>query len=222
MESHLVTINTPEKVITYLSEEGVAHDDTADNDHLYMLAKRRLRRRLFESGEVATASKVNPTLAMSVEEFKGACMRMKVKALGDNQKTKMWPTVLFRIDEFTDIDTVCVKHQVAFENECKGRVHDGQCTTCYDYTEGVNVYSFKVMVEDEKKPKTKMPIQFSDKGGVALFKRPATEFGALSRSQQGDEKELVTSIRLAAKLIVTFDPNSEDFFVCAFDVVKVE
>ena len=150
MESHLVTINTPEKVITYLSEEGVAHDDTADNDHLYMLAKRRLRRRLFESGEVATASKVNPTLAMSVEEFKGACMRMKVKALGDNQKQKMWPTVLFRIDEFTDIDTVCVKHQVAFENECKGRVHDGQCTTCYDYTEGVNVYSFKVMVEDEK------------------------------------------------------------------------
>ena len=146
---------------------------------------------------------------------------MKAAAIVERKAQKMWPTVRFRIEEFPDPDIVCVKHQIDDDDECKGKVYGGRCTKCYEYTDGVTVYSMKVLAADEKDDKMTLPIQFSHKGGKSLFMRSATNVGLLSFPEQGDEKELVTGIVLAAKMIVTYSPADEDFFVCAFDVVKV-
>ena len=60
-------------------------------------------------------------------------------------------------------------------------------------------------------------IRVSDKGGKALFHQEAHAFNAMPRVRRADALKAVEAIPIAAKLIVTYDPDKEDLFICAFD-----
>ena len=173
-------IDTPEKVRTYLQEQQIAHDDNACDAHLFMLARRRLRRRLFQDGAISRASRINPALALSVEDLIKTLHRIRNKAADSGTVQKIYPTVTFKIDEWPDPNVVCLKHQVADDNKCKGRVVDGACNRCYCVVPGVLAYSFQVHIEDNTQPLATLTAWVSDKGGAALFGMPADQFNALT------------------------------------------
>ena len=211
-------IDTPEKVLSYLQEQEIGHDDDASTAHLFMLAKRRLRRRLFETGSLVRSSQVNPVLAISMVDLYDAIGRMKDRAELSGNKEQIWPTVRFTIEEFPDPDLVCLKHQVTDNSKCKGKVVDGECNGCYLRVPGVIAYSFKVIAEGAQGKQLTM--QVSDKGGQQLFQKSAAQFNMLGRRAQGEAMELISGVDFAAKLIVTYDPDAEDFFACIFDAVR--
>ena len=54
-------IDTPEKVKTYLEEQGIDFDNNVTPERMYMMARRRLRRRLIEAGDSSLRRNVNIT-----------------------------------------------------------------------------------------------------------------------------------------------------------------
>ena len=180
-----------------------------------------MRRRLFQDGAIVRASRVNPALALSVEDLIKTLHRIRNKAADSGILQKIYPTVTFKIDEWPDPNVVCLKHQVADDNKCKGRVVDGACNRCYCVVPGVLAYSFQVHIEDNTQPLATLTAWVSDKGGAALFGMPADQFNALTARQQGDAQEDVTDVSIAAKMIVTCEPGGDDVFVCIFDAMRV-
>ena len=83
---------------------------------------------------------------------------------------------------------------------------------------GVMAYSFKITAKDELHSTCSLGIQVPDKGGRALFGKSLAQFNALTRSGQYDASEVVEGVPVAAKMIITFKPDDESVFVCAFDM----
>ena len=96
-----------------------------------------------------------------------------------------------------------------------GVVEDGECT---EVVPGVMAYSFKISVKDEQHSTCSLGIQVSDKGGRALFGKSPAQFNALTLSGQNDASEVLEGVPVAAKMIITFKPDDESFFICAFDM----
>ena len=57
-------------------------------------------------------------------------------------------------------------------------------------------------------------VRVSDKGGNALFHQEAHAFNAMPRVRRADALKAVEAIPIAAKRIVTYDPDKEDLFIC--------
>ena len=209
-------IDTPEKVKEYLTEESIHYAADATDGWLYTLAKRRLKRRLFEAGDESLKRNCNVDFDMSLTDLVAAMTRLKAKAEASGGKEQLWPTVRFHIVDFADPSVVRLKHFLDSNDGCTGNIIDGQCKRCHNGVFGVHGYSFKVLAADVNNPARTLGIQFSHKGGRTLFKTSATAWNATPQSTQADKMEAVEGVAVVAKLIVTYDPADEEFFVCAF------
>ena len=141
---------------------------------------------------------------------------LKMKAEASGEKEQLWPTVRFHIVDFADPCVVRLKHSVDSNDSCTGNIVDGECKRCHNNVIGVLGYSFKVLAADVNNAARTLGIQFSHKGGRTLFKTSANAWNAAPRSTQADMMEAVEGVAVVAKLIVTYDPMEEEFFVCAF------
>ena len=99
-------------------------------------------------------------------------------------------TVRFIIED-VPADCVKLKHQHAEANLCKGNVDDGVCLRCHAQVPGVLGFSFLMDIQDE-------------------------EYHALAVRDKGLAIEAIEGTTVAAKMLVRYDPQSEDVFMSAF------
>ena len=147
-----------------------------------------------------------------------ACLaRLEAKGNASGEEEKAWPTVRFAIEDMPDPGTlVGLKHQIADSDMCTGNVVDSVCNRCHSHVPGVPAYSFKLLAKDTAEPSVQLGIHVSHKGACELFKMGASEFRALSLGEQGRMIEAVEGMTVVSKMIVRYNPDDEDFFVCAF------
>ena len=185
-------IDTPEKVKEYLNAEGIEYDDAADNSWLYTLAKRRLKRRLFDEGAPVQRKSRNVGVARSLKDLMACLARLEAKGNASGEEEKAWPTVRFAIEDMPDAGTlVGLKHQIADSDMCTGNVVDSVCNRCHSHVPGVPAYSFKLLAKDTAESSVQLGIHVSHKGACELFKMGAAELRALSLGEQGRMIEAV-------------------------------
>jgi hypothetical protein len=211
-------LNTPEKIMEYLDGENIDYSPEQPEGFLYALAKRRVKRRLYEGGDLSVkrTSNINIGIARSLDELLATIARLRQKADASGREEKTWPTVRFTIEDIP-AEVVKLKHQVQDNDMCKGHVVDGECVRCHALVPGILAYSFSILAQDENNPACKLSMKVSDKGGKALFQQDARTFNALPGIHKADALEAIEAIPVAAKLIMTYDPDQDDLFVCAFD-----
>ena len=213
-------IDTPEKVKEYLNQESIEYQEDDPDKWLLTLATRRLKRRLFEAGDDSLKRSCNVTPSISLTALICAMERLRAKSDASGGKEEMWPTVRFTIVDIADPSVVRLKHRL--NGGCTGNIVDSQCKRCHSHVPGVLGYSFKVLAADVDTPARVLGVQFSHKGGQSLLKMQPGKFNDLDAEAQGKIKEMIEGVPIVARLIVSFDPEGEDYFICAFDAYVEE
>lgn len=210
-------IDTPEKVKEYLTSEGIDYDNDADDGWLYTLAKRRLKRRLFNDGTPMPRKSRNIGVPRSLKDLLKLLSRLEAKAYASGEEEIAWPTVRYTIEDMPDPGTlVCLKHQTADREKCTGIVEGGICKGCNTHVPGVPAFSFNLLARDTVDETVKLGVRISDKGAYDMFHMRAAQFRALTLEQQGRAIEEVEGETFSSKMIVRYNPDDDDFFVCAF------
>ena len=138
-------LSTPEKVKTFLDQEGIKFDPFTDNaQHLLALARRRqhVKRKLDE------LKQNNPvTRAMGVDFADNVSdVITKISAMKANMQSKAWINFKFIVDDWSD-NMVVLRHS-SDRAVCAGTVRDGKCLKCKEITFGEYVFSFKATLLD--------------------------------------------------------------------------
>ena len=146
--------------------------------------------------------------------------RLKQRAIDRECEEKLWPTVRFTIDDLYP-DVIKLKHQVEDNSKCKGNVEDGQCNRCHANVPGILAYSFTFTAQDKTHTGCELVVSVSDKGGRALFQKSPEAFRMMNTTEKAQAIEKVEVVPVAAKLIITYNPSTEDLFISAFNFAMI-
>lgn len=126
--------------------------------------------------------------------------------------TKDYHNVIASCEDIA-LPVVKLKHASNFTAPCKGIVIEGRCKHCGEFVPGVPAYSTTVSLQSMNTD-LRIKVTASEKWGNVAFGLDAGSFHLLSREEKEEKYESVQCVKTWFKLMVQYDLQKNDLFVC--------
>ena len=219
-------LSNQRKVKSFLEQHEIAYDPASPAFVLRGMAKAKMKRMRDEA--------LSPSVKRSLFEA-GTTMTVlaviaMIKRLEANcEKTERFKRVAFTFEEMSE-EKIARKHGIT-SDDCKGSVTTaGLCRRCGAIDVNPDLeYAFKAIIaqipEEGEPSSSKMPtltVQCAAGAGRTMFGYEPSAFDALDAKTKSDKIEAIMCRPMSAGIIIKYDPEKDDTFLCLYDVVKME
>ena len=195
----------------FLRDHDIEFDEDAPETHLLNLAHRRQRRlERAAAGAEARRALIFAKRSVPLLDVRRQIEEMRVEGV----PCEKWIQAVAIIEDIADEDLVIEKHEVGQTATCRGKIVNGQCTKCEQFTTGFLAYSFLLELKDAEKPDARLLVRCTDNAGMCLFNRSAAEFNAASADVKEEKIESVMLMKYTMKLHIEYK-GDHDIFVLA-------
>ena len=211
-------LDSPVRVKTYLTEQGIEYDPGTDASVLRGRAKARMKR-IRAEGLSSSAKRLmfQDSNALTLKNLFEIVESIKSKGV----KHEVHYKIRFCFEDI-QFDVIADKHGVGRNAKCSGRVRDGRCMKCKETgVIPVLAYSFKAKIHEINDEDTTTQVLCTESAGETMFGMPATMFNFQSESDRLSLIENISNVPVHAGLWINFSPP-DDLLLLVYDVTKID
>jgi len=206
----------------FLETHGIAYDPGTSDVILKGKAKARMKR-IAEEGISPDAKKqlfqagVNDGL--SIKDLNEIIERIKTEKKDVDKHYK----ASFIITDVDSTSKLTVKkHGVGQGVPCTGKIQNGKCWGCGEYTHGVDAYSFRASLQDVEDETQTLNVMCTEGAGSTLCGADATTYSELALESQKDVIEKFMFVPIKSGVWIKYKGEANDLLVLIYGCNKLD